>query len=111
MNDYELEISDIISFNAEKESRLVLFNHDSIGRIESKRNNVNPWFISNPIDEEGLKRIAGKVDDKLASEVVVQQSPNGKYTLGIKYKSKYATNFIKLARLIYTEIQLQDLPF
>ena len=111
LNDYILEIGDIISFNSTSESRLVTFNGESIGKIETKRNTDNHWFVSKTIGEDAVKHIAAKVDDRLAKEVIAVQPNPGIYVLKMKYKSKYARNFICLAKLVYTEIQLQDLPF
>jgi hypothetical protein len=58
-----------------------------------------------------MERIAGKVDDKLATQVFVIAEPQGRYLLEMKYKSAFEHSFLVLARLIYSEIQLQDLPF
>lgn len=109
--DYTLKVTDVISFNATTEVRRVLFNSDEIGRIETDRKTDKSTFISQPIERGGVERIAGKVDDKLATQVFVVKEPHRKYSLMMKYKSVFAHSFEVLARLIYTEIQLEGLPF
>ena len=109
--DYTLKVTDVISFNATTEVRRVLFNGDEIGRIETNRKTDKSTFISQPIEREGIERIAGKVDDKLATQIFVVAEPHGRYLLMMKYKSVFAHSFLVLARLLYSEIQLQDLPF
>lgn len=108
---YAMEVTDVISFNATAEVRRVLFNNDEIGRIETNRKTNKSTFISQPIERDGMERIAGKVDDKLATQIFVVAEPQGKYLLSMKYKSMFAHSFVVLARLIYSEIQLQNLPF
>ena len=109
--DYTLKVTDVISFNSTTEVRMVLFNGDEIGRIETNRKTDKSTFISQPIEREGIERIAGKVDDKLATKIFVVAEPQGRYLLSMKYKSVFAHSFLVLARLLYSEIQLQDLPF
>lgn len=109
--DYTLKVTDVISFNATTEARLVLFNSDEIGRVETNRKTDKSTFISQPIERDGVERIAGKVDDKLANQVFVITEPQGRYLLMMKYKSVFAHSFGVLARLLYSEIQLQNLPF
>lgn len=109
--DYTLKVTDAISFNATTEVRRVLFNNDDIGRIETDRETDKSTFISQPIEREGMERIAGKVDDKLATQIFVVAEPQGRYLMRMKYKSVFAHSFGVLARLLYSEIQLQDLPF
>ena len=110
-NDYDLKISGVISFNATNETRIVNFNGDEIGRVETNRKTDKSTFISQPIERDGVERIAGKVDDKLANQVFVITEPHGRYLLMMKYKSVFAHSFGVLARLLYSEIQLQNLPF
>lgn len=109
--DYTLEVTDVISFNATTEVRRVLFNGDEIGSIETNRKTNKSTFISQPIERDGIDRIAGRVGDKLATQIFVVAEPQGKYLLSMKYKSVFAHSFGVLARLLYSEIQLQNLPF
>lgn len=106
-----LMISKVISFNSTSETRIVLYNGYDVGRIVKDKTLNRSHFITQSIDRYMLESIAKSVDDSLAKDITVKQLPMEHFILDMKYRGRKDDGFMNLARLVYLEIQADDLPF
>lgn len=110
-----IEITPVISFNADTETRQVKYDGIDVGTIVINKNTKERKYRTPTINIDDLYRIAEWSDENLGKFVEVKRinvKPSPLYNLFIVTKKEETDERIEmLASLIIRNKELEDLPF
>ena len=112
----QFEVTPVISFNQDTETRQVKFEGEDVGTILIDRKSKRQTFRTKALTIDGLHNIAQWVDnEKLANRIKVNQvreKPSPMFHLYLKTPNcEQDKRIFALAELVYRTEQVENLPF